>query len=76
LPRIKKRLKCNPNKTKSLLYLYAYSFRFLAIPGEEKFVHAFKFSTRLPKSIPTSKTMFIPLDPDRHTKHRFTKLSF
>jgi len=48
----------------------------MKIPGEDKFVYDFKFNTRLPMALPTSKTMFIPLDSDRHTKHKFTKLSF
>ena len=74
------KLKCNRNKVRSfppwsLLIIHTLR-RFLTIAGEEKFVHAFKFNTRLPKAVPNSKTLFIPLDPDRHTKHRFTKLSF
>ena len=48
----------------------------MRIPGSDKFVHSFKFSTELPKPVPAPKTMTVPLAPDRHTKHRFSKLSY
>ena len=34
----------------------------MKIPGEDKFVYDFKFNTRLPLALPTSKTVFVPLD--------------
>jgi len=48
-------------------------FRFIKIPGEDIFIHTFKFNTNLPlPPIPYAKTLYYPLDSERYSKPKLT----
>ena len=65
---------------KFIIYLYLSlkasnkkCFRYIKIPGEEIFIHTFKFNTSLPlPPIPYAKTLYYPLDAERYSKPKIT----